>query len=92
MNKFADMSWFEQQKRMRNNKDGYPENKGLKDGHCNRSGCLRPLAGQPQFTMSDFEFFTDARLFYCKPCAIDFTAWDKVAGDPIRCREEPANG
>jgi hypothetical protein len=92
MTKFADMSWFEQQKRMRNNKDGYPEDKGLKDGHCNRSGCLRPLEGQPQFTMTDFEFFTDARLFYCKVCADDFTAWDRRSGDPIRCREEPFNG
>jgi hypothetical protein len=90
--KFADMSWFEQQKRMRNNKDGYPEDKGLKDGHCNRSGCLQPLAGQKQHFMRDHEFFTDAKLFYCNNCAHLFTRADNQFRMPIRCTLEPTDG
>jgi len=82
------MSMFERAKRRRNLQEGYPEDKGLKDGHCNRSGCLAPLAGQPQYSMMDHETFTDASLFYCKPCADRFTAWDESIKAPIRCRPE----
>jgi hypothetical protein len=82
------MSMFERAKRRRNLQEGYPEDKGLKDGHCNRSGCLAPLVGRPQYSMMDHETFTDARLFYCKTCADQFTAWDEHIKTPIRCRPE----
>jgi hypothetical protein len=90
--KFADMTWFEQNKRMRNNKDGYPDDKGLKDGHCNRSGCLRPLEGRPQYWMTDHETFTDARLYYCQPCAHQFDRADDQFRSPRRCTRETAHG
>ena len=76
---------FERTKRKRNVKEGYPETKGLKDGHCNRSGCLRPLAGKIQYTMTDHETFTNEKLYYCSPCAEDFTKWDEHIKAPIRC-------
>lgn len=38
----------------------YPEDKGMKDGHCNRSGCLQPGA----------EWFNHStRKWYCGGCA-----------------------
>ncbi|ARQ95418.1 hypothetical protein [Bradyrhizobium phage BDU-MI-1] len=87
------MTMFERSKRARNRKEGYPEDKGLKNGHCNRSGCLAPLEGQPHWWMIDHETFTDARLYYCQVCADQFTAWDRHIGAPIRCTlEEPTNG
>jgi hypothetical protein len=83
---------FERTKRKRNLKEGYPEDKGLMNGHCNRSGCLAPLSGQPHWWMTDHETFTDARLYYCEACANQFTAWDKQIKAPIRCTlEESSN-
>lgn len=40
--------------------EDFPEDKGLKDGHCNRSACLRP--GVTWFNHS-------TRKFYCAGCA-----------------------
>jgi hypothetical protein len=82
------MSMFERSKRRRNLQENYPEDKGLKNGHCNRSGCLAPLEGQPHWWMTDHETFTDARLYYCQACANQFTAWDKQIKAPIRCTLE----
>ncbi|MGX9944917.1 hypothetical protein ACTG4Q_20865 [Bradyrhizobium denitrificans] len=82
------MSMFERAKRARNLKEGYPEDKGLRNGHCNRSGCLAPLTGRPHYWMRDHETFTDAKLYYCEPCADQFTRWDKHIGAPIRCTLE----
>lgn len=80
-------SWFETEKRKRNVEDGYPETKGLKDGHCNRSGCLMPLneLPLPQYTMRDFETHTDALLYYCEGCAMMFNRDDERASMPLRC-------
>jgi hypothetical protein len=82
------VSMFERTKRARNLKEGYPEDKGLKNGRCNRSGCLAPLAGRPHYWMRDHETFTDARLYYCDSCAEQFARWDKHIGAPIRCTLE----
>jgi hypothetical protein len=83
---------FERTKRARNLKEGYPEDKGLKNGHCNRSGCLAPLTGRLHYWMRDHETFTDAKLYYCEPCAEQFTRWDKHIGAMIRCTLEDDNG
>lgn len=83
------MSLFEISKRKRNLREGYPETKGLKDGHCNRGGCCQPLAGRPQFFMTDHETFTDERLYYCPECADQFNRWDKHNGTPMRCTYDP---
>jgi hypothetical protein len=75
---------------MRNNEAGTPS-KGLKDGHCNRSGCLRPLAGQHQYWMCDHETFTDARLYYCQPCAHQFDRADDQFEALRRCTPQTDN-
>lgn len=85
----TELTWFERQKREANLKAGYEETKGLKDGHCNRYACQAPLADEPQrHSMSDHEFFTDSRLYYCGHCAVLFTKSDIQFGDPIRITTE----
>ncbi|WP_062120355.1 hypothetical protein [Aureimonas sp. AU40] len=58
--------------------------KGEKGGRCNRTACQRPLKGSSNWSMRNF-MVEGGRLYYCDPCAEDFTAWDKRSGDPIRC-------
>jgi hypothetical protein len=41
--------------------------------------------------MRDHEFFTDARLYYCRDCARAFTRADKQFAMPIRCTEDTVN-
>ena len=82
---------FEERKIERNIADGYEPTKGLKNGHCNRSGCQAPLAGQPQSSMVDHETATNARLFYCERCTDAFDRSDRrYAGGVLRCTREPA--
>lgn len=80
------MSWVDD-KRSRNLRDGYPEDKGLRDGRCNRSGCLSHLQCRPQFYMRDHETYTEGeRLYYCAPCAEAFSRADRELGIvPERC-------
>lgn len=83
------MSWFEQKKREENLKQGYIETKGLKDGHCNRQACQAPLASEPQHqSMTDHEYFSDGRLYYCSPCSYLFDKADQQFGDPKRITRE----
>lgn len=67
--------------------------KGQKDGSCNRTACQAPLAGRPQYYMRDYGT-TDGRLYYCEPCAIDFTHWDRIdrPGQPFRCTFDETTG
>lgn len=79
-------SVFGADKRRRNLAEGYEETKGLKDGHCNRSGCQAPLIGRPQAYMRDHETNVDgARLYYCGRCADMFNRHDREMGLGVRC-------
>lgn len=78
----ARMSAFEIAKRRRNLAEGLQETKGLRDGHCNRRACQKPLnieshaLGQ-RFYMSDHEtFYAGGRLYYCANCAAQFELAD----------------
>ena len=67
--------------------------KGKKDGSCNRTACQAPLAGRRQYYMRD-HMTTDGRLYYCEPCAIDFTHWDRIdsPNQPYRCTFDETTG
>jgi hypothetical protein len=87
------MKWFESEKRKRNLAAGYQETKGLKDGHCNRSACQAPLAGEwestgERYSMIDHETFTDARLYYCANCAAQFDMADRQMMNAPRITRE----
>lgn len=57
--------------------------KGHRDGLCNRSACLAPLAGKEQWFMKDH--MTGGRLYYCGRCARDFNESDRRYNETPRC-------
>lgn len=42
------------------------DDKGLRDGSCNRTACQVPLAGQPRWSMPNYT--AGGRLYYCQRC------------------------
>lgn len=63
------------------------DDKGLKDGSCNRTACQLPLKGQRQWTMPTHgqKGGTDGKFHYCHECALKFHEADRDFGDPLRC-------
>jgi hypothetical protein len=62
------------------------EDKGKKDGHCNRSACQRPLAGHPQYWMPNY---SGGRYYYCEACEHLFSDIDRRGGHILRCTLDP---
>lgn len=90
------MTPFEKDKRKRNLLSGYKETKGLRDGHCNRYACQKPLADESEMTgrrysMIDHETFTTGRLYYCCRCSIEFNKVDDQMNRERRITVETTN-
>jgi hypothetical protein len=62
------------------------EDKGEKDGSCNRTACQAPLKGERQYYMRE-DFNPNGRVYYCETCADMFGAADRRfnPGEPLRC-------
>ncbi len=60
------------------------EDKGQKDGSCNRTACQLPLAGKPQWMMLE-SLSGGQKLYYCGECARKFYEADRDFGRPFRC-------
>jgi hypothetical protein len=85
----TDMTPFERDKRRRNIVAHYYEDKGLRDGRCNRQACQQPLAvWRHRASMRDHETNTNERLYYCPPCAQQFDAADDEMRQPRRITYE----
>jgi len=71
--------------------NGLMPDKGEKNGSCNRTACQMPLAGKPQFWMKNHS--TGGRLYYCGPCEVEFSKWDRIdrPGEPMRCTPDEDN-
>ncbi len=52
------------------------EDKGHKDGSCNRTACQMPLKGKLQFWMPIMST-TSGRNYYCADCERAFREWDE---------------
>jgi hypothetical protein len=68
------------------------EDKGKRDGSCNRTACQDNLAGFERWSMRNFSYDEGVnRLFYCRTCAYDFNQSDKQFGEPLRCSIYPGD-
>jgi hypothetical protein len=67
------------------------ENKGRKDGRCNRTACQRRIGNHPELPAPRPQFvmerpYSSHDLFYCQRCHEDFVTWDRQIGQPDRTR------
>ena len=59
------------------------DEKGKRDGACNRTACQLPLAGLPRWSMQDYS--KGGRLYYCQKCVDLFHEHDRSIGQTLRC-------
>ena len=68
------------------------EDKGQRDGSCNRTACQDNLAGFERWSMRNYMYDEGVnRLFYCRTCAVDFNRSDRYYGEPERCSIYPGD-
>ena len=65
--------------------------KGLRDGSCNRTACQDNLAGFERWSMHNHGFTEGNRLYYCRTCAVDFNQSDRQFNEPLRCSIYPGD-
>jgi hypothetical protein len=67
------------------------EDKGQRDGSCNRTACQDNLAGFERWSMHNIGYTEGNRLYYCRTCAVDFNQSDRQFGEPVRCSIYPGD-